>query len=118
MQSWSTQQLAEVLAVLAASGGEHAAIRGASERVAEAFEAEVGAFVLLDTVDAAVGFPAGKVPERELVEAARGALDVLDVPGVGPCCIVVVPVDTVPESAIVLGRTVDDPFDAEEVSLL
>ena len=69
--NWSTQQLAEFLAVVSSVPEPAAAIREAIERSAEALEAEVGAVVRHDQVVASVGFPAGAAPHDELVALAR-----------------------------------------------
>ena len=58
--NWSTQQLAEFLAVVSSVPEPQAAIREAIERSAEALEAEVGAVIQAGTVTASVGFPPGK----------------------------------------------------------
>ena len=112
------QQLAEVLAVLASSHGEDMAVQRGIERIAECFEAEVGALVRADAVVAVVGFAAGKAPEFELLEAAAGRRRNLDLPGAGPASVVTVPVDRESASSIVLVRSGEEAFDAEELSLL
>jgi diguanylate cyclase (GGDEF)-like protein/PAS domain S-box-containing protein len=114
----STQQLAEVLAGLAASAGEEAAARCGIERIAESFEAEVGALVRDGEVIASVGFPAGRVPLDDLLAAAAGRRPTLEVPGCGSCPLVVVPVTTEPPATMLLARSGDDGFDVEEVGLL
>jgi len=114
----SAQQLAEVLAVLAASGNESAAAQRAIERIAECFDAEVGALVRDGTVVATVGFPRNKVPKAELVETAERGSGRLALPGAGTATVIVVPVGTDPTSSIVLARSGDEGFGPEEVSLL
>ncbi len=104
--------------MLAASGGEGAATQRAVERIAECFEAEVGALVREGVVVATVGFPRGKVPEAELLEVAEGRRYHLGLPGAGTGTVVVVPVDTAPSSSIVLGRSGHEVFGPEEISLL
>ncbi|HLX89946.1 MAG TPA: hypothetical protein VKR22_15985, partial [Acidimicrobiales bacterium] len=80
--AWSAQQLAEYLAVVSAFDNERDAMFGAVELAAEAFEAEIGAIVSGETVLVDVGFPSGRTPERQIVEAVvSGAA--LDVPGPG-----------------------------------
>ena len=114
----SAQQLAEVLAVLAASPGEDTAAQRAIERIAECFEAEVGVLISGGAIAAAVGFASGKLPESQLLEIAEGRRDRLELPGAGSSRVVVVPVDTDPPSCIVLARSGDEGFGAEEISLL
>jgi diguanylate cyclase (GGDEF)-like protein len=79
------QQLLELLAVISSYPDEDSAMRGAVERAAQALEAEVAAVVFGDRVAASVGFPAGQVPEAELVAVARKEQRKLLVPGVGQC---------------------------------
>ncbi|MEA2704059.1 MAG: hypothetical protein QOD63_2004 [Actinomycetota bacterium] len=114
----SVEQLAEVLATLAASSTERAAMQGAVERIAECFESEVGALVEGGTILASVGFRRqGPLPPA-LVEVASGRGSEVDVPGAGLCCAVVVPVPSERPSRLVLARSGDDGFSLEEVSLL
>jgi diguanylate cyclase (GGDEF)-like protein len=79
------QQLLELLAVVSSYPDEESAIRGATERAAQALEAEVAAVVFGDRVAACVGFPTGQVPEPELLAVAHSQQEKLDVPGVGGC---------------------------------
>jgi diguanylate cyclase (GGDEF)-like protein len=114
---WHGQQLAEFLAAVSAFQDEPAAIDGAVERAAEAFEAEVGALLRDGSVLASVGFRDGHVPVAALsaAAAATGAPPVLPVPGVGDCATLAVPVD--PATTLVLARS-GDPFCSEEALLL
>lgn len=77
------QQLLELLAVVSSYSDQDSAIRGAVERAAQAFEAEVAAVVVGDRVVASVGFPANAVPDSDLLAVARRERDRLDVPGLG-----------------------------------
>ena len=52
----SAEQLAEVLAALAASSTEAAAIQGAVERIAESFDSEAAAVVKEGVIVASIGF--------------------------------------------------------------
>ena len=54
--SWSTQQLAEFLAVVSSFTTEASVLLGAVERASEAFDAEIGALVVDGAVVASVGF--------------------------------------------------------------
>ncbi|HUR18348.1 MAG TPA: EAL domain-containing protein [Acidimicrobiales bacterium] len=112
------QQLAEVLAVLASSQGEDTAAQRGLERIAECFDAEVGALVNAKAIAAVIGFPVGKVPTAELLEAAAGQRQHLDLPGAGEGTVVTVPVERETDSSIVLVRSGGQDFDPEEVSLL
>jgi diguanylate cyclase (GGDEF)-like protein len=114
--TWSTQQLAEFLAAVSATGDEAAAGRVAVERAAEALEAEVAAIVRPGQVDASVGYPADAVPVKQLIAAAGGADEPLDVPGLGTCVVVSAPLEDVSGSRLLVGRP--DGFDRDEQVLL
>ena len=118
VRNWSTQQLAEFLAVVTSYGDELSAARGAVERAAEALEAEVAALVRDAEVVASIGFPAGQEYADRLVAVAHGQLEHLDVPGVGPAAAVAVPVEGEAGGALVLARAGDDSFTPEERHLL
>ncbi len=112
------QQLAEVLAVLASSQNPGTAAQRGLERIAECFEAEIGALIQDNAIAAVIGFAAGKVPEAQLVEAAAGQRQILDFPGAGHGALVTIPVEKETDSYIVLARSGEDGFDQEELSLL
>jgi diguanylate cyclase (GGDEF)-like protein len=117
--TWSTHQLTEFLAAVSASGDEHAATIEAIERAAEALEAELGAVVRAGSVVASVGFPRGRVPAAQLVElAAAGAVDGLELPGIGTCSTAVVALDDDPSGRLVLARMSGEPFGPEDLGLL
>ncbi|GAA3246546.1 putative bifunctional diguanylate cyclase/phosphodiesterase [Dactylosporangium siamense] len=113
-----TQQLAEFLAVISAVPDEPTATRVAAERAARALEAEVGVVLDGPVVISAVGFPAGRTPGADLAEVARGERTVLEVPGAGPCRTAVAPVAGQLRGHLVVARSGDDGFTADEVSLL
>ena len=117
-QSRSAQQLAEVLATLASSSTPRAAAQNGIERIAESFEAEVGAIVRVPEVLAAVGFPADEIPVSQLLDAAQGNCSELWVPGPGRCQLVVVPVPSDPSGLMLLARSGEQGFDREELSLV
>jgi diguanylate cyclase (GGDEF)-like protein len=116
-ESWSTQQLAEFLALVSSFGDEASAIDGAVERAAEALEAEVGALIRGREVVAAIGFPAGAIPAARLLEAIDGRLDEADLPGVGPCRVAVVHLED-SDDHLLVARAGDDRFTREESDLL
>ena len=116
-RDWSGQQLAEYLAAVSSYGDEAAAIGRGVERAAEAVEAEVGAMVRDGRVIAAVGFPAGRIPEEDLRRAAAGEISVLDVPGAGPCSVLSIALEELPPSFLVLARS-GEVFSAHEAALL
>ena len=118
VENWSTQQLAEFLAVVTSYADEKSATLGAVERAAEALEAEVAAVVKGEEVTASIGFPGGRPPVADLVAVARGKLEALVVPGVGPCAAVAVPLEADPDAWLVLARAGEGRFAPEERHLL
>src|SRR3954452_23741081 len=84
-ESWSTQQLAEFLALVSSFADHASAVRRAAESAAEVLEAEIGAIVSDGTLLAAVGFPAGETPEEVIVALAADTPERAVLPGVGPC---------------------------------
>lgn len=114
---WATQQLAEFLAVLTAAADERAAIADTLERLAESFDAEAGAFVQMEQVTCSIGWAAGYDNAAELRAVVAGNQAVIELPGVGPCHTVVLPVNREGTSAVVLARA-GHRFSAEEVGLL
>jgi GAF domain-containing protein len=115
---WSTYQLTEFMAMVSASPNEPTAMREAVERAAETLGAEVAAVVASKTVKTAVGFPAGLTPEHELVAIAEGRQDAVDVPGLGSCRAVAVPIDGRVPAQLVLARKGSEPYGAQELALL
>jgi diguanylate cyclase (GGDEF)-like protein len=117
-RSWATHQLAEFLAAVGSFDEAAAAMRDAVERAAEAFEAEVGAILGKGSIEASIGFARGEVPEADLRAVAAGTLDALEVPGVGRCEAISVPIDDPRASRLVLARHSAEGFDPEEANLL
>jgi diguanylate cyclase (GGDEF)-like protein len=118
-ETWSTQQLAEFLAVVSSVPEPAAALREAVERAAEALEAEIGAVVQDGAVTASVGFPAGAVPEEALIALATSGGDAADLPGLGPCRVTIAPLEGASASgSLLLARVGDDAFDRPEISLV
>ena len=117
-QGRSAQQLAEVLATLAASSTEAGAALGGAERIAECFEADVAAILKGDEVQAAVGFRRDSLPLAEMLAVDKGLRREIYVPGAGTCLATVVPVPSEPPRRLVLARSGEDGFSLEEISLL
>ncbi len=116
---WSTHQLAEFLAAVTSYRDEPSAVRGAVERAAEAFEAEVGAIVARGVVEASVGFGVQERPDGVLLSMEAGEHRDLTVTGIGVCQAVAVPIEDDDHPALfVLGRSGDDPFSRDEEALL
>src|SRR5579864_9324915 len=115
--SWSTQQLSEFLVAVAASGDEANAVACAIQWAAEALDAEVAAVVTGAAVVDAVGYPRGRIPVAELVAVSERVADALALPAVGTLHAIAEPIDDI-DGSLVLGRSGDDGFNAEETGLL
>jgi diguanylate cyclase (GGDEF)-like protein len=117
---WPILQLVQYLARLSPSGDAESPVeRSVIERIGlegavEALEADVGAVVRDGQVAVAVGFGTDAVPTERLLAAAELGTD-LEVPGLGPCRTVAVPMKGEP-AQLVLARA-GAPFDAEEATL-
>ncbi len=116
--NWSTQQLAEFLALVSSSTNAAEATQSAVERAAEALEAEVGALIRDGVVEASIGFPAGQVPYHEIARVAEAGHDFLEVPGRGRLRAVSVALEDAPPTRLVMARGEQDGFDPEELGLL
>src|ERR671918_794553 len=114
---WSTQQLTEFLAAVSTCQDEHAAIRVAVERAAEALESEAGAVVRGGRLVSTVGFPDGQAPEADLLAAAEGERGDLDLPGMAACKTAVAVLGESPPGRLLLARSCDS-FAPEELNLL
>ena len=113
---FSTQQLAEFLAVVSSLPDQAEARQVGVERAAEALEAEVAAVVHGGAVLTSVGFPAALVPEAELIEAATHRQIVIELPGLGECQAISVALDETDH--LVVARAGEDGYTLEEISLL
>ena len=111
------QQLVELLAVVSSLPDEAAAVVAAAEWAAQALEAEVAAVIVDRRVAAAVGFPAGAVPQDTLVAVAAGRLGVIALPGVGDCYAVSAAWTGAHPGHLVLARTGEN-FSVEELNLI
>jgi len=115
--NWSTQQLAEFLAVISSCENEAEATQEAVERTAEALEAEVCVYFRDGEVIDSIGFPPGSASPDSLAAVVSGATEALDVPGVGTCPTMVVPVVGQLDGHLILAR-VGNGFDAAERGLV
>ncbi|MDQ3645546.1 MAG: GAF domain-containing protein [Actinomycetota bacterium] len=115
---WSTEQLTELLASITDLTDEKQAISTTIERAAEALEAEVGAVVFDGYIAASIGFPAKAIPERELIDISERLRHHIDVPSIGRCDAVVVPLADVVGGTMMLARGGNVPFSREETNLL
>jgi signal transduction histidine kinase len=116
--AWSTQQLAEFVAIVSTARSEIEAARVAVERTAEALDADVAAIVSGGELIAAVGFPEGATPVDELEAARPGVASAqrLVVPGVGRCVAASAPLEHPPGAALVVARM--DELTREETGLM
>ncbi|MEV0287678.1 MULTISPECIES: GAF domain-containing protein [unclassified Kribbella] len=114
--AWSTQQLAEFVAVVSTARSEAEAAQVAVERTAEALDAEVAAIVSGDGVVAAVGYPEDAVPIGDLEAVRPGSSRQLDVPGVGMCQASSAFLEHPPGSTLVVARHED--LSREETGLM
>ena len=118
VRNWSTYQLTEFLAAVSSlRRADDVAGRGI-QRIAEAVDAEIGAFVGKARVVCSIGFPFGQTPERTLCDAIASGSGPLDVPGVGHGQSLVVPIEDDGISSLLLVRLGDDPFTRDEINLV
>ena len=109
--NWSTQQLAEFLSGITSCETETAATQHAVERAAEALEAEVCIYIRDGEVIDSVGFPQGTVTAGAATAAVEGTSSSIDVPGLGDCPTMAVPVTGNLGGHLVLARAGKE-FDA------
>ncbi|HEY1357161.1 MAG TPA: EAL domain-containing protein [Thermoleophilaceae bacterium] len=114
--SWSTQQLAEFLAVVSSSEDEPSAVRGATERAGEALDAEVAVALIGGRVAASLGYPGGDAPLDDALAVLEGRSETMPVPGLGDCDAVAAPLGRGSPDALVLGRS-GEGFTREETQL-
>ena len=115
----STQQLAEFLAAVSTFPDERAAVVGALDRAAAAFEAEVAVLLRQGCVEASIGFRGGEIPAAELAAAAEGGQGPHEIAGLGSCRTASVPLEEDGGArTLLLARLGDDPFGPEELNLL
>jgi signal transduction histidine kinase len=114
--AWSTQQLAEFVAVVSTASSEAEAAQVAVERAAEALDADVAAIVCDGELVAAVGYPENAVPVGDIEAAGPGRSRRLDVPGVGECQAAAAFLEHPPGAAFVVAR--QDSLTREETGLM
>ena len=117
-ESWSTQQLAEFLALVSSFADEPSAVCGAVERAAEALDAEVGAIVRGRELVASIGFPAHTAPADALAAAATSDASAAELPGLGRCRVVAVDLEEDDPGRMLVARVGDTGFTREETDLL
>jgi len=116
-EAYSTQLLVQFLTAVSSSPDEASAAAVAAERVAAAFEAEVGA-VVLDGVVAAVGLPDGIAGRNELLAVAHRGMREVEMPGVGMCAALAAPLREPTDGHLVIARASTDAFSPAETHLL
>jgi signal transduction histidine kinase len=117
--AWSTQQLAEFVAVVSSSQTEASAALAAVERAAETLDAKVAAILNDGRLMAAVGYPEGTAPVAELGSVPPGDAGVdVAVPGVGACSATAVSLEYPPGATLVLARSDPGGLGPEEAGLL
>jgi diguanylate cyclase (GGDEF)-like protein len=109
-------RLVEFLAAITRCTGAAAAVRTATELVAEEFDAEVGAVVVGGELASAVGFGRGGAPVVELAGIGPGVGTVV-LPGLGDCHTLAAPWRTGTVGRLVVARTAR-PFTYENRHLL
>jgi diguanylate cyclase (GGDEF)-like protein len=118
--TWSTQQLAEFLAVVSTAADADVAMRSGVERVAEALSADAVALVHANEVLYSVGWPAGGAPVEAIRIAsisAPGTGSLVTVPGLGDLPVMAVETGEQGSARLVIARS-GNPLDAEEKGLL
>ena len=107
---WVNQQTAELLALVPTYPDEMTAARDILERAAEALEAEIGAVVRGPDVVASVGFPPGDRLVDNMVSVATREPRSIEIPGVGPCRVLVSPIGEGAGTFLLLARSGDEDF--------
>ncbi len=116
--SWTTESLGEFTAALAGALDEEQALAITTQRVAEAFEAEVGAIVVAGRPVASIGWPRFDVPEQTLALLAAAGGGMIEIPGSGSARAVVLDLEhDSGDTQLVLARAAG-PLDVRERILL
>lgn len=117
-ESATTYQLTEYLAAVSSCADVTLAAQRGVERATEALEAEAGAIVRGNAVIACTGFAGGHAPATQLARIAAGALDVLEVPGVGSCAVARAALQDDHGGQMILARRGKTGFTSAEENLL
>ena len=114
--SWAAQHLTEFLVAVSSFSEEEAAIRGATQRLAEIFEADAAA--VIDSRGPVVTTGLGPAaPHQALRALADGEEGELDVPGLGMCPVVLERIDDSRFGTLILARG-EPAFSDEERRLI
>jgi diguanylate cyclase (GGDEF)-like protein len=114
---WATHQLVEYVSTLVHSPDEATALRIGLENAAEILEAEIAALVRDEQAVLVVGLP-GLAPVELLAVAGRTRSRGIELPGLGHCTAVSVPLGPRTGSYLVLARLGDQRFLPDEINLL
>jgi diguanylate cyclase (GGDEF)-like protein len=101
---WSTQQLAEFLSGISSCRTEAEATQYGVEHTAEALEAEVCVYFRDGEIVDSVGFPPDRADRDSVAALIEGETDTLEVPGLGRCPAMAVPVVGAIGGHLALGR--------------
>jgi diguanylate cyclase (GGDEF)-like protein len=115
---WALEQLTAYLFGLASAEDPDTVVLEALDRAAEAMEAEVAALICEGLVVSSIGFANGQAPVEALLNTIAGRLTQADLPGVGPCHVSGASFDSQGDYCLIVARTGDVPFSAEERNLL
>jgi diguanylate cyclase (GGDEF)-like protein len=116
--AWAAEQLTAFVTAMTRTESRDIVVE-AIERAAEAVDAEVAAAVIGGLPVAAVGFPRDRVPTEALLALVTGRPARADLPGVGPCRVMVVPFEVGDDPAyLVIARTTEDAWTLDERNLL
>ena len=116
--NWSTYQLTEFLGAVATLRRADDVAGSAMQRIAEAVDAEIGAFVGRSGIVSSIGFPFGEAPEQTIAEAIVAGSGWLTIPNVGRGRSLVVPIEDEEFTSLLLARLGDDPFTSDEINLV
>jgi signal transduction histidine kinase/CheY-like chemotaxis protein len=116
--NWSTYQLTEFLGAVAILRRADDVAGSAMQRIAEAVDAEIGAFVGKSGIVSSIGFPFGDAPEQTIAEAIAAGSGWLTLPNVGRGRSLVAPIEDEEFTWLLLARLGDDPFTSDEINLV
>ena len=115
---WALEQLTAYLFGLASAGDPDTVVLETLDRAAEAMGAEVAALILDGNVINSIGFADGKATVDTLLQTVEGRLTQADLPGVGLCHVSGAAFESHGEYCLIVARTGDVAFSAEERNLL
>ena len=114
----SANELVEFLAEIGASTDERSALRAGVERAAGTLEAQLGAVLTPRNVVASIGWPSGRAPHELLLELVESPRQEVTIDALGRAHVTVAELDPQLGVWLVFLRLGDEPFDAEDQSLL